>query len=869
MKILDEEKMERIKALLKTHPRGLSISNIASITRLNRNLIAKYLDMLVISGHVEVQDYGPAKVYYFSQRIPVTAMIDITSDLVMVLDQDRKIVHVNKPFTRFLALPKEELLGKNIAEAGHPFLSIVPLPDPSEPADQEDRGITEVPYSGEGGEYLFRIKRSPAVFEDGSLGLTLIIENITAQRQYEEQLRLSEARYRGIVEDQADFITRFLPDTTVTFVNEGFARYMGQSPEGLAGKPFVDLLPGEERERMLESIRSLTPQKPTASQEHRMQDGRGQPRWVHWTTRALFDENGTVQEYQGIGRDITEQREATAKISQYILQLEFISRKSLEFVQTTPGEDIHLIIARGVKSLYPESVVWVHSYEKKADCMKVETVLDENARTRIRETTGRDPVGVLCTITPELAKVAMDGVLHKVPADTCAAGFRDTTTGKPIAGLADIPGTPDIYLMGLTYLEELFGLVILVFRERTVLEHQHLLETYLNQASIAVQRQIFFEQLGRTQAQYCRIVETSDEGIWALDRDFRTSFVNRRLAEMLGYMPREMWGRRIDEFMAEEDLPAQRQREEERRTGQSGRFEQRFRRKDGSLIWTAASATPIMEDGEFGGAFAMVTDITERKKAEDRLKETEALQEAILKATPVAIGFVTNRTLTWANDAMYRLQENEPGTWKGKPEDIGWDDKDEFARIARTLYGGIEQQGLGEVETVWKRKDGSPAHISFRLAPLHPGSLDQVVVVATDITGERRAERQLKESEDLRKVILDASPAGIGLVRNHSFVWANDAMARLLSLRPEDLAGMPERLLFTDDGEYGRVSRALSEGRERQGSGPVETVLKRSDGSLLGISLRAVPVSPGSPDIIIVATDITGQEKPKGMWDRQ
>src|SRR5512136_1908051 len=130
MKIIDQEKMERIKALLKTHPRGLSITNLASITGLNRNLIAKYLDMLVISGQVEIQQYGPAKVYFLSQRIPVSAMIEISSDLVMV--------HVNKPFTQFLAIRRENLLGKTIGEVGHPFLSSIPLPGPAAPLDTGD-----------------------------------------------------------------------------------------------------------------------------------------------------------------------------------------------------------------------------------------------------------------------------------------------------------------------------------------------------------------------------------------------------------------------------------------------------------------------------------------------------------------------------------------------------------------------------------------------------------------------------------------------------------------------------------------------------------------------------------------------------------
>ena len=64
----------------------------------------------------------------------------------------------------------------------------------------------------EGKKHHFRVKQLPTAFEDGSQGITLIFEDISAQVMYQEMLEINEARYRGIVEDQTEFITRFLPD---------------------------------------------------------------------------------------------------------------------------------------------------------------------------------------------------------------------------------------------------------------------------------------------------------------------------------------------------------------------------------------------------------------------------------------------------------------------------------------------------------------------------------------------------------------------------------------------------------------------------------------------------------------------------------
>ena len=135
------------------------------------------------------------------------------------------------------------------------------------------------------------------------------------------------------------------------------------------------------------------------------------------------------------------------------------------------------------------------------------------------------------------------------------------------------------------------------------------------------------DELVRTQSalleseeKYSTIVETANEGIWVVDTDARTTYVNSRMAEMLGYSPEEMMGKRSSEFMDEEcrahiDLLLER-----RRRGIKESFEQKFLRKDGSPLWALSGAAPILDrDGMFVGSLGMLTDITERKQAEVEL----------------------------------------------------------------------------------------------------------------------------------------------------------------------------------------------------------------------------------------------------------
>ena len=114
-----------------------------------------------------------------------------------------------------------------------------------------------------------------------------------------------------------------------------------------------------------------------------------------------------------------------------------------------------------------------------------------------------------------------------------------------------------------------------------------------------------------------RLIDTAREGIWVLDAVGRTTFVNARLAEMLGYTPDEMIGRLFYDFMDEARREDAARNLERRRQGVAEDHDFEFRRKDGSNVWVLLATNPILDqDGTMVGALAVLTDITERKRAE-------------------------------------------------------------------------------------------------------------------------------------------------------------------------------------------------------------------------------------------------------------
>jgi PAS domain S-box-containing protein len=125
----------------------------------------------------------------------------------------------------------------------------------------------------------------------------------------------AEARYRAVVEDQTEFIVRWRPDGTRTFVNEAYARYLARPAGELVGTsvfPLIDT--DEERAALRRSVASLTPAMPTAGHQHRARRADGQLRWQEWVDRGRFDENGRLVELQSVGRDIDDRVEAEVRV---------------------------------------------------------------------------------------------------------------------------------------------------------------------------------------------------------------------------------------------------------------------------------------------------------------------------------------------------------------------------------------------------------------------------------------------------------------------------------------------------------------------------------------------------------------------------
>ena len=310
------------------------------------------------------------------------------------------------------------------------------------------------------------------------------------------------------------------------------------------------------------------------------------------------------------------------------------------------------------------------------------------------------------------------------------------------------------------------------------------------------------ERLLASEAHYRRIVETADEGIWLTDAQWRTTYVNRKLAETLHETPESMQGRYILEFRDPQHLDSSLKVMAHRRAGVRDRREVELLRKDGSKLWVIMSSSPVFDEntGEFQGALAMVTDITMRKSVEEalaarelRLSEAERIARiGSWELDPSTMKLIPSPELR----SILRLPAEETQTVQTLPwmEGQGIEryfhivDPEEKATLRRFLATLMAGGVPGPVDFHVRHLDGSMVVLRTdgRAFADESGKVVRVIGATQDVTAQKRAEYELADRERLLRGLFDHAPIGIQVFGpDGSALRTNAAQRTLLGLPSE------------------------------------------------------------------------------------
>ncbi len=286
-----------------------------------------------------------------------------------------------------------------------------------------------------------------------------------------------------------------------------------------------------------------------------------------------------------------------------------------------------------------------------------------------------------------------------------------------------------------------------------------LVESLATTEAVAIENARLYEETERLRAFHENIVQSMEEGILLEDTAGHVTFVNSRTAELLGYEIDDLVGRHWTDIVAPEHLAEVKKETVKRSQGIASRYETVLLTRQGQQVPVIVSSHPLFDEGRFTGVLSVFTDITERKRMEEALRESEELLHLVLDTNPNCI-FVKDRDGKYvlANQAMAELYGTTPETMKGKTDQ-------EFADMSRLRVEEAERFMVDDREVI---DSGQPKYIAeepFTLPddtvryfqttkiPLaRRGAPDFMLGVSVDITERKRAEAQLRQQERMAAI---------------------------------------------------------------------------------------------------------------------
>jgi len=236
-------------------------------------------------------------------------------------------------------------------------------------------------------------------------------------------------------------------------------------------------------------------------------------------------------------------------LEQDIADLGFLSETAMEFLRLDSGEDVYRHVAERLHHMLDEAWVSVSAYcpDRDAVCVRALAGLG-GLQERVLDMVGESPVGRYRKVSDEARAQLQTGRLHPIPGGLFAVLFE--AVPKPVvAAVERLGGLGDVYGMGCVAQDRIFGAVVIVMRRGHQLKRPVLVESYLHQAAVAMQRHETELALRNSETRFRLVMDQVADLIILLDRDLTILDVNRRGCEALGHTPESLIGTPVDRLL--------------------------------------------------------------------------------------------------------------------------------------------------------------------------------------------------------------------------------------------------------------------------------------------------------------------------------
>ena len=916
--------------LLKKNPEGMSIKDIVNVIDINRNTAGRYLENLLVSGQVEMRRLGMAKIYAFSQRVPLSAVLSISSELVMQLDSSLRIIFANEPFLKLIETDSKNLLGKNIE-----YTSVATVFDDVFPGFLETirEGLTGKEWAGDilltTKDLSFISRIAPTVFEDGRKGVTVILEDITQQKLAEKALLESESKLRSIADNSPDMILLINLKWEILFIN----RTITLDPSQVRGKLVFDFIPQEFHDTAIKCFENVlkTGEVTIYGTEYHIPNGKTS--YFESTVGPVF-QNGTIGALVINARDITERKRAEKELQESEARYRTIFENTgTATIQIEENTQISLVNAEfehlsgfsrheieGKKS-WTEFVVKedlermlnqhrlrregrersLKNYEfqfitKSGDIRNIFLTVDMIPGTKksiasLVDLTERKDAEKLRQESEEryrqLVDISPDGIfihqqgkiifLNPAALNMLGASHSDMITGKNVIDLIhpdfreavrkniekDLQGntTPPLEL----HMLRVDGSSIMVEGRgiKTTINGKPAIQVAIRDITERKRAEI---ALQKSEEQYRSLVETTGTGYVIIDKAGRVITANQEYVRLTGRLTlAEIERRPVTDWTASYDIERNaREIEQCFSNGQVRGFEVDYQRPDGTIQPIEVNASIIQSKS--GQIFlTLCRDITERKRAEVALRESEGKLNAMLQSISDHMSMMDkDLNIIWANETAklsfgkdivgkkcYEIYHRRQEPCEPYP----------CITLKAFLDGKTHQHETTVIDNQGEERFFEcTANVALRD---NSGKPVAVLEISRDITERKRAEIALRESEQRFQRLLELSFDAIVIHKNKKVAFVNERAAKILgAASSQDLIGRSILDFVHPD------SRRVVEERVRimsTGSGtPVPVISEkfvRVDGTMITVEVMAISFDDnGSPAVQVAFREIASQE---------
>ena len=515
------------------------------------------------------------------------------------------------------------------------------------------------------------------------LGLTVFVIDVTSRKHTEDALRESEERYRLLVEESPEAIGIYQHDRLVYINSTGVRQFGASSKMELLGRPSQQFIHPDDHKAVVERVRRrLGGELGVYPAEVHYLRLDGSVMTVEVSASPILFGGGPAVQF--IARDITERRQTEAQL-----------RKLSRAVEQSPAS-VFITDPRGTIEYVNPKFTQLTGYSAAEACGQNPRLLKS----------GEHP--------PEFYR-------HLWQTVSAGEEWHGEFHNRKKSG-------------------ELYWEAAAI---SPILDTAGHITHYLAVKEDITERKRVEQEL-HVQRDFARLVMTTmGQGLTITDEQGRFEFVNPAFATMTGRLPQDMLGHEPEEFTAGADAAILAAQRELRRQGHPSTYETRLVRAEGGFTHALINAVPRWREGRVVGSIAVVTDLTERKQAEERIAEQAALLDAATDAIYVR---ALDHTVTYWNHGAERLYGWTRAEALGrKITDLGKEDNAAFASAHQiVLEAGHWSGEMEKVSTTGHRQMFLCRWTLLRDAEGRPR---QVLAINTDITERKSLEAQFRHAQ--------------------------------------------------------------------------------------------------------------------------